>query len=115
MRADAGTGRVGAFERVASVSDVMHRGLLGVTLASGERVCLAVQDGEVFGVLDRCTHQAFPLSEGELTPEGHIVCAWHGAEFDPRSGHVCRGPAAEDVECVEVRVESGEVYVRATR
>lgn len=102
-----------AWERVAALADVPAGSLVAARLADGRQLCLANHDGTVFAVLDRCTHQAFPLSVGELLPDGTIECAWHGARFDGASGCVCNGPATEDVETFDVRIADGEVYVRA--
>jgi 3-phenylpropionate/trans-cinnamate dioxygenase ferredoxin component len=86
--------------------------LLGVELSDCAKVCLALCDDTVRAVRDQCTHQAFPLSEGDLLPNGRITCAWHGAEFDCATGRACRGPAAEDVETFQVMVSGTDIYVR---
>jgi 3-phenylpropionate/trans-cinnamate dioxygenase ferredoxin subunit len=102
-------------QRVARLADVPPGALLAVTTADGERICLVNlgDDGadEVHAVHDGCTHQAFPLSAGELLPDGSIECPWHGARFDCRTGAVCAGPACEPVRVYEVEVADGEVYV----
>lgn len=101
------------WEHVARLSELEGRGLLGVTLSNGTKVCLALCDDTVAAVRDQCTHQEFPLSEGDLLPNGRITCAWHGAEFDCSSGRVCRGPALEDVETFEAVVRGSDIYVRS--
>ena len=79
-------------------------------LAPGERLVTRVKrhgivvinsGGEFFVLLDRCPHQAAPLSHGVLcgttlaTPDGQyeyahedrvLRCPWHGWEFDISSG-----------------------------
>jgi 3-phenylpropionate/trans-cinnamate dioxygenase ferredoxin subunit len=69
-----------------------------------------VADG-VFAVEDNCSHQHFPLSEGDLEDET-LTCAWHGAAFDIRTGDPLQLPAVEPVRTFEVRVEDGRVWVR---
>ena len=47
----------------------------------------------VTGFVDRCPHMGLPLAktlDDYLSPDGHVVCGWHGAIFDPTSG-LCRG------------------------
>ena len=100
------------FHRVAARDALPADGLLAVKLPDGTAVCLADVDGEVCALRDLCSHQAFPLSAGEVTPDGCIECAWHGARFDARTGEVCGGPACEDVEAFEVRVEGEMIHVR---
>lgn len=96
---------------VASLADVPDDGVLGVGLPTGERICLIRWRGVVSAVRDECTHQAMPLSAGEVQPDGTIECAWHGARFDCRTGAVRQGPAEDDVAVYEVRVENGRVIV----
>lgn len=86
--------------------------MLGVELSTGDRVCLIRSGGNVTAVRDTCSHQAFPLSEGDVTPEGRLICAWHGAEFDCATGRVCRGPAKEDLEMFETRLIGDSIHVR---
>jgi nitrite reductase/ring-hydroxylating ferredoxin subunit len=91
-------------------------------MTDGSRVCLGNHDGRVFAVSDRCPHQKFPLSDGELTREGAIVCSWHAAAYDCTTGRCVRGPVRDGgvreaplgrLKVYEVRVDAGEVYVRA--
>ncbi|HEY0972459.1 MAG TPA: non-heme iron oxygenase ferredoxin subunit [Gemmatimonadales bacterium] len=103
------------FVAVARRADVPPGGLLGVTTPDGTPVCLADLDGELHALHDVCSHQAFPLSAGEIAPDGTVECSWHGARFDPRTGMPRRGPACECVRTYEVRVEGEMVYVRTAR
>lgn len=100
------------FVDVAALADLPEDGLLGVGLPTGERVCLVRWRGVICAVRDECTHQAMPLSAGEVLPDGTIECAWHGARFDCCSGAVRQGPAEDDVATYEVRVEDGRILVR---
>jgi len=100
------------FEWVARLGDVPAGMLLAVRSAAGHEICLVNHDGDVSAVQDRCTHQAFPLSVGELLPDGTIQCAWHGARFDGETGCVCEGPATEPVPVYEVLVLNDDVYVK---
>jgi nitrite reductase/ring-hydroxylating ferredoxin subunit len=44
--------------------------------------------GRPMAVVNVCTHLGGPL---ELK-DGHLVCGWHGARFDPVSGAMISGP-----------------------
>ena len=88
-------------------------GTLSVTLDSGERVCLIRRGDQVSALHDQCTHQAMPLSAGEVLPDGTIECAWHGARFDCVTGALRRGPAEEDVVAYAVRVVGDSVLVES--
>jgi nitrite reductase/ring-hydroxylating ferredoxin subunit len=96
---------------VASVSDLAEDGVLGVGLPTGERICLVRSRGVISALRDECTHQAMPLSAGEVMPDGTLECAWHGARFDCCTGAVRRGPAEDDVATFAVRVDGGRILV----
>jgi len=67
---------------------------------------------EVFAIADRCSHEDFPLSEGEVfEPECELECARHGASFDLRTGAPCSLPATVAVATYPTVVRDGEVWV----
>jgi nitrite reductase/ring-hydroxylating ferredoxin subunit len=82
----------------------------------GEVPVLVYRDGTSVSVLlDRCSHQTGPLSEGEVVQvDGRacIQCPWHGSVFRLHDGLVVHGPAANDQPCLETRVDAGVVYAR---
>lgn len=103
------------FELVARVEDVPDKGVLGVELSEGQRVCLARVGQEIFAVHDNCTHEHFPMSEGNVL-DGHIIeCSWHGARYDLRTGALMRAPANGPIATFEVKVENGEIRVGRRR
>ena len=93
-----------------ALSEIPDYGTLSVLLPSGDRVCLIRRGNQVNALHDECTHQAMPLSAGEVLEDGTIECAWHGARFDCVTGAVVRGPAEDAVRVYEVSVE-GEIVV----
>jgi nitrite reductase/ring-hydroxylating ferredoxin subunit len=105
------TGVLDGFVRAAALDDVAPGALTGVRVA-GRAVCLARAGDELFAFPDECTHRQFPLSRGDLRPDGTIVCAWHGAAFDCRTGAVREGPATAGLRPYDVITRDGDVYVR---
>ncbi|MCC7052398.1 MAG: Rieske (2Fe-2S) protein [Gemmatimonadaceae bacterium] len=99
---------------VASLADVPVGTLRAVTLPSGEKVCLVHTVAGVCALADRCTHRDFPLSAGEVTPDGLVECAWHGAQFDPRTGVMLTGPGGDDVRTYQVQVEDDTILITPT-
>ena len=100
-----------AFVKVARLSDVPEGELLAVE-THGTRICLAHCDGEVYAIVDNCSHRDFPLSAGELdTDECSVTCEWHGAQFDVRTGQALCLPATKPVAVFACRVEGGDVLV----
>lgn len=87
-------------------------------------------DGEFYAWENKCVHQGGPICQGRIlnrvieriapdkTSEGlawsdedvHIVCPWHGYEFNIRTG---RHPGNRNARLrpFDVKVTGGEVYV----
>lgn len=95
--------------RVARVADCPV-GTLKAVDADGNAVVLANVDGAICALQDRCSHEEYPLSDGELDGD-QVVCSYHGARFDACSG-ACRAlPAVLPVKSYPVDVRDGEVFV----
>jgi nitrite reductase/ring-hydroxylating ferredoxin subunit len=63
-------------------------------------------EGQFFAIDNTCTHEACPLSEGDL--DGfELTCACHGSQFDVRTGAVVSPPALVPTSLHAVRVEGG--------
>jgi 3-phenylpropionate/trans-cinnamate dioxygenase ferredoxin subunit len=97
--------------RLAALSELEvdqgHR----VELSDEEAVALIrTGDGAVYAVVDNCSHEDYPLSEGWV--EDHTVeCALHGSRFDLRTGHPDVPPAVRPVRTFPVRVDGDDVLV----
>jgi nitrite reductase/ring-hydroxylating ferredoxin subunit len=94
------------FQRVANKKDIKEGGLLGVEL-EGNKVALAMIDGQVFAIDAVCSHKGAPLEEGKL--EGFdLTCPWHYAVFDVRNGKVSdRTVWAKNQTSYPVNVDDG--------
>jgi nitrite reductase/ring-hydroxylating ferredoxin subunit len=95
--------------RVASVAECPV-GELTAVMVGETAVVLANVEGRVCALLDQCSHEEFPLSDGELDG-GDVVCAYHGARFDACSGARKALPAVLPVQSFPVEIRDGEVYV----
>jgi nitrite reductase/ring-hydroxylating ferredoxin subunit len=80
---------------------------------SGQHCPLLVvwERGRIFALDNRCPHLGFPLHRGTVE-DGILTCHWHHARFDLASGGGF-DLWADDVPMAEVRVDNGEVWVRA--
>jgi len=96
---------------VALGTDLPEGSLLAVTAADGTDVCLMRSSGEVYALHDCCTHEQYPLSAGEVEPDGTIVCVWHGARFDLRTGAPRSGPAVEPVATYAVAIDGDRILL----
>lgn len=97
------------FTKVAALSDVPSGTLKAVT-ARMQPLVLANVDGDVYCLEDRCSHQDYPLSDGELDG-GDVVCVYHGARFDACTGRNKGLPAVRPVKSFPVEVRDGDIYV----
>ena len=107
---------------VATADEIPLGGRKIVTVA-GRSIGVFNIGGEFFALRNRCPHQGGPLCEGktwgmlfarvpgelEYTRAGEILtCAWHGWEFDIRTGRSWCDPERLRVRAYAVSVESGE-------
>lgn len=95
--------------RVAALSDVPAGTLKGV-FANMRLIVLANVDGDVYALEDRCSHQEFPLSDGEVDGSD-VVCTYHGARFDACTGKNKGLPAIRPVTSFPVEIRDGEIWV----
>ena len=81
----------------------------------GDTAILVVNlDGELHALEDKCSHEDFELSAGQLH-DGQVECILHGARFDLRSGRALCGPAYAPVPKFPVKVVDGIVWTRDDR
>jgi 3-phenylpropionate/trans-cinnamate dioxygenase ferredoxin subunit len=104
------SGALAGYERVAALDEIPP-GSLRAVRTGGLALALCNVEGEIYAVEDNCSHQHFPLSQGELDEEV-LTCEWHGARFDVRTGEALSLPAVRPVRTFAVKVEGGDVYVR---
>ena len=63
-------------------------------------------------VVDNCSHEDYPLSEGEvLAEECEIECVKHGSTFSLVDGEPQSLPATRPLTVLEVEESGGDVYV----
>jgi 3-phenylpropionate/trans-cinnamate dioxygenase ferredoxin subunit len=78
----------------------------------GHRLAVVRIDDAVYVIGDRCTHQDFSLSEGEVDVDTcHIECWKHGSSFSLTTGHTDALPATRSVPVYTTRIEDGRVLV----
>lgn len=97
------------FVTVARLEDVPENGLKGMVV-DGKPLVLVNREGTIYALEDRCSHEEFPLSAGDLA-SGEITCALHGARFDIETGQPRALPAVMPVKTYDVRLEGDEIQV----
>ena len=94
---------------VGGVNDYPDETITGLELGDIE-IVLIKQGGAFYALPDRCTHQRYPLNDGELL-DGKIRCVHHGATFDLQTGRPTL-PAVVKIRLFTVEVEDERVLVR---
>ncbi|MHB8378764.1 MAG: Rieske 2Fe-2S domain-containing protein [Acidimicrobiales bacterium] len=82
-------------------------------LRVGGRTLVAVRiDEKVYVLDDRCSHEEFSLTEGEVDVEtAEIECARHGAMFRLSDGAAVTLPATKPVGHYDVQIVDGRLEV----
>lgn len=75
----------------------------------GQELVIINREGEYFALPDRCTHQRFPLHDGELDGD-RIRCIRHGATFNLHTGKATL-PAIKPIRIFQTEVDSDQLYV----
>jgi apoptosis-inducing factor 3 len=96
-----------------SLDQLADGGML-VGQVDGKDVLLVRSGSEVFAVSPHCTHYQGPLAEG-LVVDNTVRCPWHHACFDLRTGEALRAPALSPIDCWDVDLKAGKVFVRGKR
>ncbi|MGQ0481165.1 MAG: Rieske (2Fe-2S) protein [Pseudonocardia sp.] len=101
----------------------------GVTVVKDTRygdLAVGMSNGAPFAVSNRCRHVFAPLGKGTVDAAGHLVCPWHRAKFDVRSGEMTLGPqgvfkpiagpikatlGSRELKTYEVELRDGAIYL----
>lgn len=96
--------------QIGRVDTLLQDGEMRRIELEGKPVVLARSGGEYYALGGKCTHYGAPLNEGVL--KGYtLICPWHHACFDIRSGQRLEPPALNDLPHYPVQIQDGLVYV----
>ncbi len=76
----------------------------------GKPVVVARVDDHYFAFGGNCSHYGAPLDQGVLKNHS-VICPWHHACFDVRTGERQEPPALNDLAHYPVRIDGGQVCV----
>jgi len=97
------------FVKAAKVSQV-PAGTVKFVELKGLRIAVYNLDGQYYATQDSCTHAEASLAEGSIDA-GEIVCPWHGARFEIKTGRATCGPAYGDLATFPVRVAGDDLEI----
>jgi len=108
-------------QRLICASSDLHEKAQGVKFGMpelGQRTTGFVvrYNGMVYGFVNQCAHVPVELdwNEGEFFDlTGHyIICATHGAHYQPQTGHCVMGPCkGRALKSLQVCEQDGQVFV----
>src|SRR5262245_7003930 len=90
--------------------DELEDGEMKQVDAGGTNILLARVNGKYHAVGAICPHYGGPLAEGALCGE-RVICPWHHASFDVRTGDLLEPPAFDALPRYEVKTEGESVIV----
>ena len=102
---------MGQLVKVAGVGDIPS-GQGKCVEINGKKIAIFHVDGAYYALDDDCPHKQGPLSEGEIDGN-EILCPWHGASFDLKTGAVTGGPAANGVQSYKITVDGSDIKLEA--
>ncbi|CAG9326349.1 unnamed protein product [Blepharisma stoltei] len=74
-------------------------------------IVVAKVNGAVYAVSGKCPHYFLPLNPGYL--DGYtLICPFHGAQFDIRTGELIGAPGQRSLQSFEARISNGNVVVK---
>ncbi len=97
------------FVQVAKLADLGVGQALKVCVG-GKSILICASAGQVFAVINRCSHAEEPLECGRIR-NGWISCPAHGARFDLETGEALNSPAKDPIETFEVRIAGDAIEI----
>ncbi|CAB5376388.1 unnamed protein product [Rhizophagus irregularis] len=82
-----------------------------VTVGNNSKVLLAKTGGQIYATSHKCTHYGAPLAKGAFSSEGRIICPWHGACFNVKTGDIEDSPGLDNLQSLKVTVKDDDIYV----
>lgn len=110
-------------KQVVCKTDELHPGqMISGKLGPMPIVVVRTEDGQLYGLIDKCLHQGGPLSKGKIYTAqdgdtcGHyfedgraiLKCPWHGYEYDLTTGATLFDENLK-LQTFTVREEDGQV------
>ena len=105
---------------VGAVGEIDHGKSKKFTLRRGQRdleALLVNFEGQHFAYINRCPHTGITLdwvnNQFFSSDNRYIMCATHGAVFEPPTGECIWGPCVGlSLQSVPVEIEDGRIYAR---
>lgn len=74
-----------------------------------KQIALFLVDDNVYAIDNRCPHEGYPLTQGQVDENCVLTCAWHNWKFRLEDGHCILG--GDHVRAYPTRQEDGHVWI----
>ena len=101
---------MGQFVKAGTTAELDAAQPAKVVEAGGCTIAVFCRGGAYYAIENTCPHRGGSLGEGMLDGDA-VICPWHGARFDIKSGAVLGPPAEQGVRSFPVRVTGADVEV----
>jgi len=96
--------------KAAKINDLKDGEMKVVSAGDGKEILLTRIDGNYYALGANCTHYGAPLAQGVLC-KGVIICPWHHACFDAKSGNLLDPPARDSLPKYSTKVQGDDVII----
>ena len=90
--------------------DLPNDGQMKTVEINSEKILISRIDGKYYATGAFCTHYGAPLEEGVLSGD-RIVCPWHHACFNAKTGDLKEPPARDALPHFDVTMEGDELFI----
>ncbi len=96
--------------KAAKVNDLKNGEMKSVSIGDEKEILLTKVDDKYFALGAHCTHYGAPLKDGVIH-NGIIMCPWHHACFDAKTGDMFDPPARDSLPNYDVKINGDDVIV----
>ena len=96
--------------KVARLDD-LKEGQIKAFKADDKKILLTKIGGKIYATGAACPHYGAPLEKGILSGD-HVICPWHHARFNVKSGGLVEPPARDALTSFDVEIEGEDIYVQ---
>ncbi len=96
--------------KIAKVNDSKDGEMKAVSVGEGKEILLTKVNGNYNALGANCTHYSSHLADGVLC-NGIIMCPWHHACFDAKTGNLLEPPAKDSLPKYETKIVGDDVIV----
>jgi 3-phenylpropionate/trans-cinnamate dioxygenase ferredoxin component len=105
-----GKGTPMSIVRIGSISEFEDLEAGKLVEVAGQSIAVFNIAGKYYAIANTCPHRGGPLADGMMAGE-EVICPWHGARFNVKTGVVTGPPAQEGVKSFPVRVNGSDLEV----